>query len=204
VKHCKKCGKDYPATLEYFYADSSSKDGLRSPCRACSNEASRLYYQKNKEKIRNQRRLYNEQNADKRRQQQRLYYQRHSEKVRKGIRRWRQENLDQVHERDRLYYQQNADQRRDDNRRRRAQRLNAIGTHTPDDVDCQIRSQTDAKGVLHCWWCGEPIEDEYHVDHRIPLSKGGKDDPGNLVIAHPKCNRSKFNKLPHEFNGRLL
>lgn len=33
-----------------------------------------------------------------------------------------------------------------------------------------------------------------HVDHVVPRSKGGTDDPSNLVTACAACNLSKYNK----------
>lgn len=35
TKKCTKCGKDRPATVEYFHKHSRSPDGLRSVCRGC-------------------------------------------------------------------------------------------------------------------------------------------------------------------------
>ncbi len=55
-----------------------------------------------------------------------------------------------------------------------------------------------------CWWCKKPILKAYHADHRIPLAKGGSNDPSNIVLACPKCNFSKGAKLPEEFAGRLF
>ena len=42
-----------------------------------------------------------------------------------------------------------------------------------------------------------------HVDHIIPLSKGGKHIPSNLAVACDKCNEHKHSKLPYEV-GVLL
>jgi 5-methylcytosine-specific restriction endonuclease McrA len=57
-----------------------------------------------------------------------------------------------------------------------------------------------------CHWCGEKVGRFYHVDHVVPLSKGGSNGPENLVIACAFCNISKHDRLPHEWsgsNGRL-
>jgi len=35
TKTCKKCGKTFPATNEYFHTQKSNKDGLRKECKKC-------------------------------------------------------------------------------------------------------------------------------------------------------------------------
>lgn len=55
-----------------------------------------------------------------------------------------------------------------------------------------------------CWWCREPVGDTYHVDHVIPLAKGGSNGPENICISCPTCNYAKGAQLPTEFAGRLF
>jgi 5-methylcytosine-specific restriction endonuclease McrA len=62
-----------------------------------------------------------------------------------------------------------------------------------------------AKKVCH--WCGTKCKAKYHVDHYRPLSKGGRHEVSNLVIACPPCNLRKSAKDPYEFAasvGRLF
>ena len=49
-----------------------------------------------------------------------------------------------------------------------------------------------------CGICSKYIEDKFHIDHIIPLTRGGKHEVENLQLAHPSCNMSKYNKLPDE------
>jgi 5-methylcytosine-specific restriction endonuclease McrA len=58
-----------------------------------------------------------------------------------------------------------------------------------------------------CYWCGVKCKRKYHVDHYQALSKGGKHEVSNLVIACPTCNLRKNAKDPLEFAasvGRLF
>ena len=50
-----------------------------------------------------------------------------------------------------------------------------------------------------CKYCEKPLT-EYHVDHVVPLCKGGDNSKENLVIACPKCNLSKGGKLLSEWS----
>lgn len=43
-----------------------------------------------------------------------------------------------------------------------------------------------------CAICGDPLDlNRMHVDHRIPFSKGGGNERGNIQLAHPSCNQQK-------------
>ena len=48
-----------------------------------------------------------------------------------------------------------------------------------------------------CQYCGS--EDATTVDHVLPISKGGTDDPDNLVAACTRCNYSKGNRMGQFF-----
>ena len=38
LKTCRKCLKEFPATLEFFYKNSGSKFGVTPRCKACVNQ----------------------------------------------------------------------------------------------------------------------------------------------------------------------
>lgn len=43
-----------------------------------------------------------------------------------------------------------------------------------------------------CHWCGTSLDmTTSTIDHVTPLSKGGKDRPGNMVLACDGCNKGK-------------
>ena len=48
-----------------------------------------------------------------------------------------------------------------------------------------------------CWICGDTIADgDLHVDHVIPLAKGGLNVLANLRPTHAACNKSKSDRWP--------
>lgn len=59
-----------------------------------------------------------------------------------------------------------------------------------DDYTCQI--------------CGKRMRDGVglHIDHIIPVAKGGKSVPSNLQVLCSKCNGSKSDRMPVQGRGR--
>lgn len=81
-------------------------------------------------------------------------------------------------------------------KRRALQRGAAVGDIAA--VKAIYRRAREAKNVK-CYLCGKPIPmGGRHVDHVVPLSKGGKHTASNLAVAHKKCNLSKGSKHPNE------
>ena len=80
---------------------------------------------------------------------------------------------------------------------RRARERNAPGRFTRDDILEIYHGQ----GTL-CAWCYEPLGDDIHVDHYMPLALGGSNWPDNLRLLHGSCNASKGALHPEEFGRR--
>lgn len=217
TKVCSKCKRELPSTSEYF---CKHRNGLRPNCKACEQKRVKRYYEENREKELERNKRYREENEDKVRERNKRYHEKNEDKVRARKKRYREENVEKERERDKHYREENPERERERSKRwreanrdkererchrRRARLANAEGSHTAADVQLQITTQTDKRGHLRCWWCGKVIKgNDYHVDHRIPLVRGGSNTPNNLCISCPVCNQSKSDKLPHEFNGRLI
>lgn len=60
---------------------------------------------------------------------------------------------------------------------------------------------------MRCATCRSSLASGYHLDHIVPISKGGGHEPGNVQLLCPPCNMRKSDRMPHEWarmNGRLL
>lgn len=62
----------------------------------------------------------------------------------------------------------------------------------------EVRDHVVARDSRTCRYCGTK-EGPFDVDHVIPVSRGGGNDPLNLVLACQPCNRSKGAKLLREW-----
>jgi len=59
----------------------------------------------------------------------------------------------------------------------------------------RVRFEVFKRDGFKCRYCGKTSESVMlEVDHVFPVSKGGTDEPGNLVTACFDCNRGKANK----------
>ena len=48
-------------------------------------------------------------------------------------------------------------------------------------------------GTCYCYLCGKPIKKEadFNLDHCVPLSRGGQNEPSNWRATHKSCNSDK-------------
>lgn len=220
TKVCTGCGNAYPVTSDYFHRSKPSPDGFHPRCKQCRSAQAAARFQRDRERILEKGAEWKRNNPDKVLAQAMAWSKNHPERrkeiVRKAnkkrqpkatvyARQWRETNREHARAADREYRTKNRDRRRltaakarEGNRERyRAYSRNRYaltwsnGTHTADDVI----QQYDKQGGL-CYWCSNPVNQLYHVDHVIPVSRGGSNSPENLVIACPSCNQRKSDLLP--------
>lgn len=82
---------------------------------------------------------------------------------------------------------------------RRSYEQSAEGSHTFEEILRMIRDQADL-----CAYCECPLGEDWHVEHMIPLSRGGSNDWANIAISCADCNRRKGSKTVEEFMPLIL
>lgn len=200
---CKVCGNTYPET-HFRYV----KDGRLFTCRACELAAAKAYYHMRREAILEKKRLWRVENPELAKSRDKAKNSRHPRKPKtrvqmdKGNALKRQKYWDDVEKSralQREYCAANKEKRRIANHRRRARLYQAKGSYSKEDIARIYISQTEK-----CYWCGVKLNGKYEIDHIIALSKGGSNSPENICCACMSCNRSKNNRSPWVFNGRLI
>ena len=209
---------DLPATLEYG-TDSATKDGLFPFCKTCNKKRASQWQTSNPERARARKSKWREDNREHSRAYQLAYFNEHYRddperrdkrnafagsdtratpsvsRAASGMEGEEQGAHQQVQPR--LHAEVPPSQPRRDQRstaQPASKKANAPGTHTAADVERLYKEQ---KG--RCFWCSSEVGGRYHIDHLIPLSKGGSNGPENIVIACPLCNVRKHDKMPWEF-----
>lgn len=114
-------------------------------------------------------------------------YIKHKDRYSTNIRKWNAENPDK-----RKVHRTNRD----------ARIRGADGNHTVEDLARIMKMQRG-----RCAYCRTLLRHGMHVDHIIPIRRGGSNAPSNIQILCPPCNCSKSAKDPIIFarqRGLLL
>lgn len=115
---------------------------------------------------------------------------------------YREKNLEKIRKKGRDYSKANPHKMSAIARNRRARILGGGGKHTPEQIKAMLEKQKKK-----CINCKKSIAKKYHVDHIMPIAKGGSNDISNIQLLCPTCNHKKNAKDPIKWaqeNGRLL
>ena len=147
------------------------------------------YYEANKEEIAKATREYQKSNPEKRTVWNKSYSTKHPEKIKEYRKLWTENNIEKVRE-----------SRRASERKRKAlKRENGSKSYTEAQV-LELYGET-------CHLCKEAIDLDtprrsgtegwqkgLHIDHLVPISKGGADALDNVRPSHGECNVRKHNR----------
>jgi len=203
-KQCSKC-KQLKHTVE-FGKDKTRKDGLRVQCKACIAQYT-FEHRDEKAAYRAAHRAdlaaYDaaylaEHRVEKAAQRAKFHIEHRADHAARSSA-WRKNHREERAIYQKTWQKNNPDKCRARDHRRRARKLAAGGNLTEADIQRQGDCQR-----WRCWWCGEDCKEINHIDHLVPLAKGGHNRPSNIVISCPTCNLKKHDKMPHEFIERLF
>ena len=168
--------------IKFYFTGKSCKNGHvtlrrtdKSSCLLCLKEGQKEYFKK--------------------------YYMENKDDLKERSIEWRNKNKDRAKELLKLYKEKNKDKiiaerkknlerSRGYNAKRRAKMRQSGGSFKKKDIDDMFISQSGL-----CVACGvNLINSGYHIDHKVPLSKGGTNWIENIQLLCPSCNLSKNNK----------
>lgn len=207
-QHCSKCDTFYPISKDYFHKRKGSGTGYRTICKFCDTmgtfkiftdeglkvcTACKVAYPPTAEYFhRNKRRTggldWNCKTC--RRSKARAHYAKNSKHIQELANK-RNADFSQYKKQ---WYEENKQRLLVTARNKLAAEMGCEGTHTPQEIEELFNTQNGK-----CYWCGIKLDNSYHIDHIIPLSRNGKNSIDNLCCSCPYCNRSKKDKLPEEW-----
>ncbi len=185
MKTCTACNKD--KLLDEFVKMSKAPDGLNYECAQCRT-ARRL---ERRERDYQMRAVWRARPEN--REKERAYMRnRHNTPEGQAYQKaWEAANPDKVAAKFARYKKRHKDKVNALNQRRRAMKLSVF----VEDVNPNTLYQMHGGA---CGICKEFIIGDFHVDHIVPLSRGGLHSYANTQPAHAACNLSKGNKLQDE------
>ena len=211
TKICTKCNTE--KELTEFGNLSTTKDGKQFRCKECRNlsarestqradsnhkEVLKKSYQKHKEKRIKEKAEYRESNRKLLADKQKEYYRENKEECIEYQKKYRAYNKERIRDYWKMYRatEQGKTVKRNSNHKRRTLTKNG-------DVTVQQLKELYLT-AKNCYWCNTKLnKNNTHLDHLMPLSKGGEHTLSNLVISCRKCNLSKNAKDPIEFANKL-
>ena len=204
-KTCTKCRQ--VKSLADFYRSSRSKSGYDSRCKVCSKEATLLSRSKNSQHYLQYQRQWRNQNREHLNRQARGYYWKKPELYRARSKDWSDANKDKVAERNAVYRLLNRDylvalmkEWRKANPDKAMYYNNLRRTRMNDNGIYEVTAKDLSRLMAQpCFYCGNKAE---HVDHVVPIARGGCHSIGNLLPACRQCNQSKGAKFITEWRKR--
>jgi len=156
------------------------------------------YYNNNKDSISEKHKKYREENKEKESLRHSYYHENNKEKINKRISAWQKNNREKCNNKQKKYRQTDNGKLKSylNCMKRRARKLkNGVFNVTEKYI---IKEQNR----LFCPYCGDRLIEGYkHLDHIIPISRGGQHREGNLTMCCSKCNLKKSSKLIIEFKN---
>lgn len=178
-KVCTKCEKEFPATSEFFHK-GNDKDGLRYICKECHNKANSQWRKAHKKEIIEYQKQYCKDNKERRNEYNKQRYIENREERNEQTKKWQKNNRNKCNAITANY---------------RASKLNQTPSNTDINTIQEIyRLCAELNGFL-----GQGF---FHVDHVIPINKGGLHHENNLLIIPAHENLSKSAKNPKDYYGR--
>lgn len=191
-KHAKEIGaKRYFTGMACLYGHVAERQTSNGCCIVCMQSRTQHWRQAQTGHIKSYnkgyKRHYRIRNAEKLREKKADYYKANKSKIADRTRKYVEKNRTAVYAR---------------GHNRRAKARNSLGRFTKDDI-----AFLEKKQKSRCAECRCDISKKRHIDHIMPIARGGSNDRRNLQLLCPSCNCKKGAKDPIEWaqqNGRLL
>lgn len=195
---CFKCGCTKPETPDFFPKHKQMRKGLLNKCKICDRLDHRAHYQRNKARHSERCAEWRRNNPERKRAGEKAWREANKERKRQVDLAWKAANLDRVRRNWKRWREENRERYNEIQRVGRQTRLallaEAEGTFTAAEI---TRMYVDQGGL--CAYCERELDNEFDIDHMMPLSRGGRNDWTNLALACVFCNRSKHAKTVLEF-----
>lgn len=193
---CKKCKIDLP--VDSFYQSDIRAGTKCAACKQCRTKESAKWRANNKDRwnelARQNNAMYREKNRAEWNARSAKYRAENPEKLRLQKAQYHIANREQIIARIKKWSTANPEAIRIYSHSRRARKREAGGKLSKDLADRLCKLQ---KGKCAC--CKQPLGDDFHLDHIMPLALGGANEDWNIQLLRKQCNLQKSAKHPIKF-----
>ena len=198
-KKYKQTAKGKQTRKKYVEANREKVRAWNKKYRDANKEKTRKYQQDNKERFRKRKKEYHKkfyavpENRERKKEYNRRYVLENREKVLERQRRYREANKEIIKERAKKYRQTNRGKATESSKRAIRRALKKKQSN-PNTDKCKVKEIYKV--------CSEVKRKGYnvHVDHIIPIARGGDDHEDNLMIVDAAFNMKKSDKLNSEID----
>lgn len=189
IKICNRCGKEFPATTEYFRERKETKNGLRKECKECSSKYDSEYRIKNKKSVINSKKKYYQENKEYVQRYKKEYGVKNKIRIAEYQLNYREDatNKEKASKYNNKYAKENPEKYRVICQRRRAKKQLLSNTLT-------IQQWENIKKHFNnsCAYCGKKLP--LAQEHFLALNEGGEYTINNIIPSCKSCNSSKGTK----------
>ena len=184
---CLYCNLEKP--LDDFGNDKRAKNGKKTKCRSCHNEYMKAYYWQHREVLAAKVLVHHHKNKESANAKRRANRLKNLEREIQHSRQWQKDNPEAANAIKTNWRMKNRVKLREITEQRET--VIKAG-NVPSTYIKELRK-------LPCNYCGNYFEGQMHIDHVVPIAKGGKHLIENLVSACKSCNLSKADKMLDEW-----
>jgi 5-methylcytosine-specific restriction endonuclease McrA len=213
TKKCPTCKEIKDINL--FYKNKYRKDGIDSECKICKNKRTTKFRKNHKDLIKSIDKKSYYKNHDKKLLSKKKYWAKNREKLNEKERNFYQNNKELILERQRIYHLKHKEKRNlsckkryEENpmeyilrakERKISKRTTSDKTITVNSLKLLIENQN-----YKCVYCSSDLRTtDKHLDHIIPISKGGIHSIKNVQWVCKDCNLSKSDNINDKWKNNI-
>lgn len=185
VRFCKRC-------------QAETERGAHGRCKPCARKNASEWQRANPERAKARQAAWCAANPDRKKEHGAEWRAANKQRKLELNRNWYERNREEIRkkarEMDRVWYAENNEKARLIYQNKRAKRR-AAGVLSLEITKTLMRLQ---KGKCACG-CKQPLGNDYHIDHIMPIALGGSNTDDNVQLLRSKCNLQKGAKHPINF-----
>ena len=179
---------------------------IRPYCKPCRAKYVAAWHAANADRVREQKLAYELRNKALILERRSARYANEREKAKAEAHNWYMENIEKARATRAAWIAANPEMKREYSRicsQNRRGQMKAGGGRLSAGLTKTLFGLQKGK----CACCGKPLGKNYHLDHIVPLARGGAHEDSNMQLLTQRCNNQKHAKDPIDFmqsRGYLL